>query len=922
MPPTRTGIVHQPPGRSALEYLPLEKVVVRAWIVDVSARIVLTQSFRNTSDQPTARAKYVFPLPERSAVCAFELERADGCVVIGTVKEKEAAAQTFEAAVAAGKTAGLVESVTDDIFAISVGSIPAAQQVKTCITFTMDLLTEGLRDHVRLQLPFTIFERYGSPPEAMADAATTSDTTCIDIRVDIQTSDVIHTVRSPTHPGISLLRYKMRDGRKSHRRMSASLQSSTFLRGDFVIIVHADGLDKPRCFAEIADKGTIGMQLTLVPSFKVPRISSQEYIFLIDKSGSMGGSRIETAKRTLSMLLRLMPMDQTMFNILSFGSSTWPLWGLSRELDQNSLQDGISHVNGLTADGGGTEIAGALEATINVRKRDRPTAIFLLTDGEVHDLNGPPTIVGNAVHDSPPHAPLRVFVLGIGDASSEMCERIARAGNGECLFAHSHESILGKCARLLNAGRTRKIERIEIDWGVQSVSNESQPSNAASPRLTFSADTLELEPPPALQQAPHALTKIFAGIRFTVFAIISSTRTPSSIKLFTKFERVDDPVEWVVPVTEVKPFKDSGSDIPLVHTLAARKLITELYEGRAPLPHVVGSVAASDDQIRKAAIVRLGLEYQLASRYTSFVAVEDGQQRSASGGRRRSGKGWIRTRLQLHSNASARQTGRREDTGREEEDSLLGTFIDGITSALSFVFNALGGTSSSSTSSQHQNIPGMYVGSDSSLDADDASPRGRSPSARDPGRGSSRRNSAETLSTLSSLEGSCSSCWTSTRSPSPRARSPDPITRAPSPEFVHQGGARRTTPPGQAPSLPVDASTGPPTVSKDAYELFQLLDLDGSFSPSPELKRIVGAGVLEKAEEFGADNKLWATVVAVAYLKENLQDEPDLLDALLAKAGDFIKQAQVQGRGSLPARFEDMVRQASEFLSMAREGTL
>ena len=503
-----------------------------------------------------------------------------------------------------------------------------------------------------------------------------------------------------------------------------------------------------------------------------------------------------------------------------------------------------------------------------------------------------------------------------------MCERIARAGNGECLFAHSHESILGKCARLLNAGRTRKIERIEIDWGVQSAPNESQLSNAASPRLTFSADTLELEPPPALQQAPHALTKIFAGIRFTVFAIISSTRTPSSIKLFTKFERVDDPVEWVVPVTEVKPFKDSGSDIPLVHTLAARKLITELYEGRAPLPHVVGSVAASDDQIRKAAIVRLGLEYQLASRYTSFVAVEDGQQRSASSGRRRSDKGWIRTRLQLHSNASTRQRGRREDTGREEEDSLLGTFIDGITSALSFVFNALGGTSSSSTSSQHQNIPGMYVGSDSSLDADDASPRGRSPSARDPGRGSSRRNSAETLSTLSSLEGSCSSCWTSTRSPSPRARSPDPITRAPSPEFVHQGGARRTTPPRQAPSLPGDASTGPPTVSKDAYELFQLLDLDGSFSPSPELTRIVGVGVLEKAGEFGADSKLWATVVAVAYLQENLQDEPDLLDALLAKAGDFIKEAQVQGRGSLPARFEDMVRKASEFLRMAREGTL
>ena len=47
-------------------------------------------------------------------MCAFELERADGRVIIGTVKEKEAAARTFEAAVAAGKMAGLIESVTDD----------------------------------------------------------------------------------------------------------------------------------------------------------------------------------------------------------------------------------------------------------------------------------------------------------------------------------------------------------------------------------------------------------------------------------------------------------------------------------------------------------------------------------------------------------------------------------------------------------------------------------------------------------------------------------------------------------------------------------------------------------------------------------------------------------------------------------------
>ncbi|KAL4063344.1 hypothetical protein J3A83DRAFT_4295864 [Scleroderma citrinum] len=783
----------------------------------------------------------------------------------------------------------------------------------------MDLLDESLRDHVRLQLPLAIFNRYGPLPEAMADAATASSTTCIDIKVDIQMSNIIRAICSPTHPDISLLRYKTHDGRKSQRRMSASLKSPTFFQGDFVITAHADGLDKPRCFAEVAvkedDTETIAMQLTLVPSFKVPRISSQEYIFVIDKSGSMQGPRINTAKHTLVMLLRLMPSDQTAFNILSFSNNVEPLWELSREFDQISLQQAINHVEALTIDGG-TEIAMALSGAINARKGDRPTAIFLLTDGEVYDLDGPPTIVANAVRNSPPHAPLRVFVLGIGDASSEMCEKIARAGNGECLFAISHESILGKCARLLNAGRTKKIERIEVDWNIQSASGEPQAHNAASPS---SADGPELEPPPTLQQAPHTLTKIFAGIRFTVFVIISSTRVPPSIKLFTKFEGVDNPMEWVVPVTEVKPFRNSDSTIPLVHTLAARKLITELSEGRALLPGVVGLAVASDDEIRKAAIVRLGLEYQLVSQYTSFVAVEDEQSRSAKSGRSRSERDWIRTRLKVQSSVSSQQTSRKQDTN-EEDDGLLGALINGITSAFSFVFSTFSGASSISTSYKRQNIPGMYVDTDSS--ADDASSRGRGPSTRVREKTSLRRHSIETFSTMSSLEGSCSSCWTSSRSPSPEVHPDDPISRAPSPEFIHQGGTQNTTDPttAQAPFLPVDASTRPPTVPKEAYELFQLLNLDGSFSPSADLQRIVGDGILDKAEELGVESELWATVVAVAYLKMNLENEPDLLDALLAKAEDFVKKGQTRGRGRSPPQFEDMVRQASEFLRIAQEG--
>ncbi|KAG6380483.1 hypothetical protein JVT61DRAFT_8636 [Boletus reticuloceps] len=80
----RTGIAHQPRGQTTIEYLTLEE------------------------------GKVCFPLPANAAVCAFELELEDGTVIVGEVKEKEDAALNFTRAVEQGKTAALVERVTDD----------------------------------------------------------------------------------------------------------------------------------------------------------------------------------------------------------------------------------------------------------------------------------------------------------------------------------------------------------------------------------------------------------------------------------------------------------------------------------------------------------------------------------------------------------------------------------------------------------------------------------------------------------------------------------------------------------------------------------------------------------------------------------------------------------------------------------------
>jgi Vault protein inter-alpha-trypsin domain len=85
-----------------------------SYFLAVSARVTLRQKFSNASELPTSRAKYVFPVPARAAVCAFEMHFADGRVITGVSKEKELAAQEHMAAIREGKASGLVDWVTDD----------------------------------------------------------------------------------------------------------------------------------------------------------------------------------------------------------------------------------------------------------------------------------------------------------------------------------------------------------------------------------------------------------------------------------------------------------------------------------------------------------------------------------------------------------------------------------------------------------------------------------------------------------------------------------------------------------------------------------------------------------------------------------------------------------------------------------------
>ncbi|KAJ7226005.1 hypothetical protein GGX14DRAFT_642349 [Mycena pura] len=897
MPPSN-GIVHtgSADGSSAdREYLTLEEMRAKVFIVDVAARVTLTQVYRNPLSTATSRAVYYFPVPASGAVCAFEMRTSDDRVVTAVCKEKTQARQEYERALAEGKASSLLEWVADDVFTVSVGSIPANSTVSTKLVFTMTLPNDDNTDEIRFQLPMCVGERYGPPLTALDGASAPSSSTRIRITLEIQTSGRIQSLTSPSHSNdISETRYQTHLARPSRRRTTVRYRSPTFLDRDFVLVVHAEGLDAPRCFAELQrDPGgrhsdTVAMQLSIVPSFKLPPVTGQEYIFVVDRSGSMGnmggtrmgGTRIETAKSTLKLLLRMLPGGST-FNIFSFGSRHSGLWPTSKVYDQSSLTESTAHTVSMDADYGGTEIKTALNAVFATRNIAVSTAVFVLTDGEDTDYAGVISDIQSAVrrsHAAGPRCHLRVFCLGIGDGiSSAMCEGIARAGNGVCLFAVHTESILGKCAKLFRAGRKNVVQNVTIDWGIphenlslRSTVNFSTPSS--SPRK------VRLRPAPAVQQSPALVADLHAGTRIDVYAILTLRKALVPKEVTVKGELDGGGVfELTVPIRGIQ-LAESEPGLPLVHTLAAWRLIQDHQEGMQPLALVLGGASESEEEIRKASIVRLGERYQVASRHTSFIAVdnETDTQRRASPSRR------ART-PSIVAVDTGTDTQRRASPSRRTRTPSIKRSLSPPASGLRAVFHRL---FNPPDDSPVETDPVTFPGAWPSTDFDE----------RDSGRpdeGYVSAGSARTFSTLSSLEehsDSESSIWSDwnpqpvseedarmMRSPSPKL---EPVQFAPRP--IRE--ARRHVVLAPAPAL----RPPPPTIDPKVIQLAELQLFDGSFDGT--IGTIVGQEVLNEAIALNVDVKLWATAVSIAFLSKHLADpsQKELLNELLEKAYEYL----------------------------------
>jgi hypothetical protein len=648
--------VPAPYGGAQRQYLPQVQLESHTTILSTTSRTTLKQVFTNTRPDQIAEVQYTFPLYDGVSVAGFKCT-VGAKVLTGVVKEKQTARKDYQEAIARGETASLLEQVPEaaDCFTTKVGNVPTGEKILIEIIYLGELKHDAETDGSRFTIPTTIAPRYGQiTSDSSASNITNDGGIKILVDVALDSNSIIRGLQSPSHPiAVTMGRTSSMDEEvfdNTHASATLTLGKAE-LDKDFVIVIQSKEQGIPQVLLETHPtiENQRALMATLVPKFNLPNITT-EIVFIVDRSGSMHG-KIDTLVTALKVFLKSLPANGTKFNICSFGSRYSFLFKKSKTYDETSLKEALAHLNTFGADFGGTEMLDPVKATCKNRYNDLPLEVMVLTDGQIWNQEAMFKFINEQKN-------ARFFSLGIGDgASSALVEGIARAGGGFAQFVGDNEKMDKRIVRMLKAALTPHINdyRLEVHYdnddnefevvessldSMETVAEALPKSPSIGKKVISLFDTSAKEEPtnpkdadrfsglptltvPKILQAPNHIPALYPFNRTTVYLLLSpeaSQKIPKSVKLCGTSEH--GPLELEIPLQDV-------GRAETLHQLATKKAVHELEDGRGWITDLKidnkplkSKYEGRWDLMVERECVRLGVQYQVAGKYCSFVAVE------------------------------------------------------------------------------------------------------------------------------------------------------------------------------------------------------------------------------------------------------------------------------------------------------------
>lgn len=549
-------------GRS----LPLVSATLRGTARGGIARLVLEQQFANRGAE-TLHVTYRMPLPPDGAISGYAFEIGDRTIAGRVARTQEARAR-FEAAIAAGHTAALLEQERADIFTQSIGNLPASEALIARITIDLRLtwLPEG---EWELRFPTVIGPRYAAASDRPEDARGTQVVTApggvaARIRIAIAIDDTLAAGRKPTSPSHALTVGD--DGVvELAERAGARLDRDLVVR--WPVAGPTTGLSLAMMRPEQGDE-CFGL-VTIVPPEPAARARTfaRDLIVLIDTSGSMLGPPLDKARQVVALLIESLGEDDRL-ELIAFSSEPRRYTPAAVAATRDEKQAAIRWLRALSA-GGGTEMRTAVVAALHLLRPGAQRQVVIATDGYIAGEEG----LVAAVHAGLP-AGCRLHFLGIGSSVNRAFgAAIARVGRGAEVICD------------LDGDPERAVKRLS--------------DRTRSPVAT----DLALEGSALVVRAPLAIPDLFAGAPVVIAVKLQVG------DLVVRGQTMDG--EWVCRLRVSLPRRGDG--YPAIAALFGRERVADLEAGRFA------------GERHDAEIERLGIVFQIATRYTAFVAIDESQ---------------------------------------------------------------------------------------------------------------------------------------------------------------------------------------------------------------------------------------------------------------------------------------------------------
>ena len=324
---------------------------------------------------------------------------------------------------------------------------------------------------------------------------------------------------------------------------------------------------------------------------------SGNFVFIVDRSGSMWGDRIEMAKESLIYFLKSLPDTHSKFNIISFGSTYEKIFDNFVDITEENINKAIEVSNKFDADLGGTELIQPLLDLENCLSNiNTPTRIFILTDGAVFNTDE----CLQKIEQIGKQKDIRFFSLGIGSGCDEILVKgMSMKGNGKPEFVQNAEEITDKVIFLLEESMRYYLKNLKVTFAKGS---EEENINKYSENSKIFI-------------LPNEQNYSSLDAKTDLCAIIKSDDLINDNKLIYSFDCFNKKYKFEFPINYIKEEdKSKIKESDMLHKIILNKYIN-LIDTRNKY------FDDKNEGLDSKAIEELSLKYQFLTSYTSLICL-------------------------------------------------------------------------------------------------------------------------------------------------------------------------------------------------------------------------------------------------------------------------------------------------------------